>query len=193
MHADRVAPEKTVFSARPAVVLFPAERKEKRVAKISYSDQLKHPNWQRRRLEILQRDDFTCQVCMNKDETLHVHHKQYVKGRAAWEYAEHELVTLCASCHEAMHEQNDRMKALFALLPVDGPFSIGDAIGMVAGWANFGKGHDLQAYKEENEHSFLIGWIAGFFADNIHWTDDLQSLLPKLQAIVDEVTRHRKG
>lgn len=34
--------------------------------KSDYSQKLLDPRWQRKRLEILQRDDFTCQVCSDK-------------------------------------------------------------------------------------------------------------------------------
>jgi 5-methylcytosine-specific restriction endonuclease McrA len=50
---------------------------------MNYKEQLLDPRWQRRRLEILQRDEFTCQKCLSKDKTLHVHHIDYIKGRMA--------------------------------------------------------------------------------------------------------------
>lgn len=70
-------------------------------AGVTYAEQLKHPKWQRRRLEILQRADFKCEDCLDGETTLHVHHKIYRKGAMAWDYADHELVTLCETCHEA--------------------------------------------------------------------------------------------
>lgn len=68
--------------------------------KRSYGDLLKDPRWQRKRLEILQRDDFTCKTCYATDKTLHVHHKGYVFGKKPWEYEDDVLVTLCLDCHE---------------------------------------------------------------------------------------------
>lgn len=67
---------------------------------MTYKEQLLDPRWQRRRLEILQRDDFTCRKCLSKDKTLHVHHTEYINGRMAWEYDNSYLKTLCADCHE---------------------------------------------------------------------------------------------
>lgn len=86
IHTARVAPEKAVF--RPALPLCSAPDllPEKTLALITYLDQLKHPQWQRRRLEIMQRDAFTCQSCLSTESTLHVHHKLYIKGRMLWEY-----------------------------------------------------------------------------------------------------------
>ena len=33
---------------------------------MNYSEQLKSPKWQKKRLEIMQRDKFTCQLCGDK-------------------------------------------------------------------------------------------------------------------------------
>lgn len=62
---------------------------------------------------------FACAQCNNKDETLHVHHKQYIKGRSAWEYDDEELVVLCESCHQREHEQADFINKLLACVPTE--------------------------------------------------------------------------
>ncbi len=69
--------------------------------KTDYSELLKHPKWQRKRLEIMQRDDFKCRSCEDEENTLHVHHLFYEKGKLPWEYDNKDLVTLCQNCHEA--------------------------------------------------------------------------------------------
>lgn len=71
---------------------------------IPYSEKLKDPRWQRKRLEILQRDDFACCKCLSTTETLHVHHGYYEKGLEPWEYDDDTLWTLCESCHETVSE-----------------------------------------------------------------------------------------
>ncbi len=71
---------------------------------MNYYQQLRHPLWQRKRLEVFQRDGFMCQSCLCEDKPLHAHHKRYVKGRKAWEYPLEELVTLCDDCHTKEHE-----------------------------------------------------------------------------------------
>ena len=68
-----------------------------------YSELLKDPRWQRKRLEILDRDNFKCACCGDDKETLHVHHKWYQKGLKPWEYKGPCLVTLCESCHTMEH------------------------------------------------------------------------------------------
>lgn len=70
---------------------------------MSYSEKLRDPRWQRRRLEILERDCFTCVECRREDLELHVHHIRYIRGRDPWDYPEELLVTLCAECHDRIH------------------------------------------------------------------------------------------
>lgn len=64
-----------------------------------YAEKLKDPRWQKKRLEILNRDNFTCKHCDAKDKTLHVHHKTYVYGNDPWDYHENNFVSLCQDCH----------------------------------------------------------------------------------------------
>jgi len=66
------------------------------------------PRWQKMRLEIMQRDDFTCRDCRDKEKTLNVHHAYYVKGRRPWEYPAFSLETLCRDCHEERHANAER-------------------------------------------------------------------------------------
>jgi hypothetical protein len=65
-----------------------------------YSAKLKDPRWQKKRLEVFNAHDFTCQMCGAKDETLHVHHVNYRKGAKPWEYELHELRCFCERCHK---------------------------------------------------------------------------------------------
>lgn len=71
----------------------------------TYKEQLRDPRWQRRRMEILDRDKFRCRHCASEEKTLHVHHLFYETGRAPWEYPEHAYLTLCEDCH-AEEERN---------------------------------------------------------------------------------------
>src|SRR5665647_714409 len=65
-----------------------------------YAELLRDPRWQKKRLEIMQRDEFTCQCCFDSESTLNVHHCHYEKGKLPWEYDGMALITLCESCHE---------------------------------------------------------------------------------------------
>lgn len=63
-----------------------------------YQKKLLDPRWQKKRLEILERDNWCCQSCGDKEETLHVHHKKY--NGDPWDIENKYLVTFCATCHE---------------------------------------------------------------------------------------------
>lgn len=76
--------------------------------KSEYSKKLLDPRWQKKRLEILNRDEFTCRRCFNENDTLHVHHKIYIFGRDPWDVPSEHLVTLCQQCHQ---EETDQMPA----------------------------------------------------------------------------------
>lgn len=76
----------------------------------NYSEQLKDPRWQRKRLEIMQRDNFTCQLCGDKLTTLNVHHKKYNNDCKPWEYDNDTLVTICEHCHFEVEELKKSIK-----------------------------------------------------------------------------------
>lgn len=67
---------------------------------MTYSEKLKDPRWQKKRLDIMQRDDFTCQTCGQKSKTLHVHHNTYIFDNDPWDYPDKNLKTLCWECHQ---------------------------------------------------------------------------------------------
>jgi hypothetical protein len=69
----------------------------------SYFELLKHPEWQKKRLRIMERDDFQCRECSDKGTTLNVHHSYYTKGAKPWEYPDESLRTLCEVCHKKRH------------------------------------------------------------------------------------------
>jgi hypothetical protein len=126
----RVAPEKRLH--RPPAVAFSAVVKGEDMA-MTYREQLLHPNWQRKRLECLEAAAFECEVCGDGQNTLHVHHKRYVKGRMAWDYPMSELAVLCAACHTEDHANRallDRMIAESTL----GTYTVVAAVALLAGY-----------------------------------------------------------
>lgn len=68
--------------------------------KVKYSEKLKDPRWQKKRLAILERDLWTCRWCGDKGTTLHVHHIFYLPGREPWNIPDGFLITLCERCHK---------------------------------------------------------------------------------------------
>lgn len=70
----------------------------------SYAEKLKDPRWQKKRLEILQRDNFTCSCCGDTKSSLHIHHFKY--NGDPWDVDNSCLTTFCELCHFA-HEFYD--------------------------------------------------------------------------------------
>lgn len=64
---------------------------------MTYAEKLKTPTWQKRRLRILERDEWKCQMCLDSETTLHVHHKSY--GDDPLTVSDIELITVCEDCH----------------------------------------------------------------------------------------------
>ena len=86
----------------------------------AYFQKLRDPRWQKLRLEALEARDWACEVCFDSKSTLHVHHKQYFKGREPWEYDLNQLAVLCEHCHEDTHATKDRLLDVISRLPIDG-------------------------------------------------------------------------
>ena len=85
----------------------------------TYAELLKDPRWQKKRLEVFERDGFTCQACNSKKETLNAHHLYYFHPKNSkvimpWDYPAEALITLCEKCHLA--ERNNRTEAEELLL-----------------------------------------------------------------------------
>lgn len=80
----------------------------------TYSEKFRSPKWQKKRLEILERDNFTCQICKSKESTLNVHHGYYEKDKNPWEYENETLYTLCEQCHKDHHRRLKRVNFILA-------------------------------------------------------------------------------
>ena len=77
---------------------------------MTYYEKLKDPRWQRKRLEVLERDGFHCVDCGDGTQTLHVHHTKYKAD--PWDAPNDTLVTLCESCHKNTEDTKSRIKQL---------------------------------------------------------------------------------
>lgn len=115
-HTARLAPEKTV--SRPVLPLCSLPGAPGvHMKRLTYAEQLLHPNWQRMRLRVLEAAKFACVGCEATTKTLHVHHKKYVKGRMAWEYELEDFEALCKDCHGAVHEVKEMLDGVIAEFP----------------------------------------------------------------------------
>lgn len=65
---------------------------------MTYAEKLKDPRWQKKRLEILERDGWACRDCGATTRQLQVHHVRYEKGEP-WDTPSEFLLTVCEPCH----------------------------------------------------------------------------------------------
>lgn len=74
------------------------------LSRSSYQHQLDSEEWAAFAKRIKERHPF-CRYCRRKDVLLNVHHIFYDWSRKLWEYNDSEVVVLCETCHNEMHEQ----------------------------------------------------------------------------------------
>ena len=101
----------------------------------TYAEKLRDPRWQRKRLEILERDGWACRECEAKDKTLHVHHGFYAKGYEPWEYPNESLHTLCEDCHTNYQEAISEIHQGIGIAPLSAlQLILGFVNGTLANW-----------------------------------------------------------
>ena len=137
----------------------------------SYSEKLKDPRWQKKRLEIFQRDNFTCQKCGSTDNTLVVHHFEYSGN--PWEAENEKLITVCEICHtviEGIKNTLDTESASFKMV-------------------NYSSEHDekLLGITSDNFSMLVVSDSRG--RSSIFITDEL---IVKLQKIIDNYNKSKR-
>jgi hypothetical protein len=152
--------------------------------KMTYSEQLRHPNWQRVRLEVLNASDWQCGICGSKDKMLHVHHKQYIKGRMAWEYEISNFDALCDVCHSETHDTKALINEILASIPSDQWMA---AASLLAGRFADKVSEDVHM-RVYDAHAFEAGRLAHVAGaldifDLVGLTSHLTSLLPLQEPI----------
>jgi len=139
------------------------------MAKKTYAEKLLDPRWQRKRLEVLDDNDFTCQSCGDSESTLHVHHKMYAKGKEPWEYTLNQYSVLCKTCHEIEHSKDfDVFFEVMSRLSVDGPYNKEEAAYIIAGFA----GIDIEL--QHPLHKFLFSKGEDLSDDYWNWLKEQQ-------------------
>ncbi len=84
-----------------------------------WSSAFRDSRWQRKRLEIMERDGWFCQSCGKKDGVaLNVHHAYYESGKAPWEYPSECLITYCEDCHTKRHKLQNDLLVKIARIPM---------------------------------------------------------------------------
>lgn len=119
-----------------------------------YSEKLKDPRWQKKRLEIMQRDNWCCQKCFDDEATLHVHHRRYIPDRDPWDYRSEMLITLCENCHET-ESLNMREQCESLIEQVQDKFLSEDVQEITIGI------HMLEPIMQPQVVASAIGWALG--------------------------------
>lgn len=65
-----------------------------------YSKKLRDPRWQKKRLEVMEKAQWSCEACGDSGSELQVHHGLYEFGKEPWEHADRHLWCICKNCHE---------------------------------------------------------------------------------------------
>lgn len=109
--------------------------------KPTYSDKLRDPRWQKKRLEILERDMWCCQNCGDSKKTLHVHHRRYLKAKDPWDVPCELLISLCEDCHEQeTFEMDERLQDL--CIAIKEKFLSADVYALYDGFSNLQLPHN---------------------------------------------------
>lgn len=126
----------------------------------TYYDKLKDPRWQKKRLQVMNRDKWTCKKCGDTETTLNIHHLKYESGKNPWEYDNKDLVTLCEDCHENIEKlKKDNPELDFNLI----------RIYKSTGWSDnsiiiFISYNDICVMRIHQDGNFIVGY-------NIHKWD----------------------
>jgi len=120
----------------------------------AYWEKLRDPRWQKKRLEVMQKAKFVCEICGDSESTLNVHHKAYFKGKEPWEYLTNQLACLCENCHKENHKDIDALKFLCSLLPLDGPGSYYGLCILIAGLLNLDYEKSLELLESDGSDFF---------------------------------------
>ena len=141
-----------------------------------FTDQYKHPNWQKKRLEMLEAANFECTNCGDTESQLHVHHKHYVKGRKVWEYESWEFSVLCDKCHKEAHEFIEALSETIVTADA-GMIDYSQLIAFTHGLGNSMIGNDklINLCLEANDIEYTLGQICSGLHD--YKLSDLMTIL----------------
>lgn len=134
---------------------------------MNYSEKLKSPKWQKKRLEILQRDNFKCCLCSDEETELHIHHIKYT-GPNPENAPNEDLETLCKDCHSLKTFQKESVHGKFVkAFKYDKVIvALVDNNGIAIFFFENGKPEHCISFKE---NSICLSKIIDF--TNEHWTN----------------------
>jgi hypothetical protein len=70
----------------------------KKSTKEWYQEKLKDPRWQKVRLKVLERENWTCEMCKDKETEFQIHHESYHGN--PWDAPMEKLRAYCKHCHQ---------------------------------------------------------------------------------------------
>lgn len=129
--------------------------------------------WQKKRLEIMERDGWRCRDCDGDDTTvLNVHHHYYDRGADPWDYPDDALITLCEPCHERRTELIQKFRS--ALGEAGTSWGVDFLFGVVAGISFVSAGGIRREavsihLKSEAFAAGLAVWFEGFVSGGDLW------------------------
>lgn len=85
---------------------------------MNYHQKLLDPRWQKLRLQVLERDNWSCELCQDKETTLHIHHFCYRTSGNPWESELDELITYCKHCHAFVEINNYKIGHPYKVIKV---------------------------------------------------------------------------
>lgn len=122
-----------------------------------YGELFKDPRWQKKRLEILERDNWSCRKCYDSETTLHVHHRVYNKNANPWDYHDTSLITLCDECHKVEHESINECKDILVKAVLSAGFLAEDLVEIALGFSHI---DDPAAVAQESGvAACALGWF----------------------------------
>lgn len=93
---------------------------------------LKEKDWDIKRIEILMRDNWKCQVsgCGARIDNIQVHHLYYIQGLKPWEYSNDCLTSLCGKHHAEYHQKVNQAESRLCLTLKTKGFMLGDLLAL---------------------------------------------------------------
>jgi hypothetical protein len=145
---------------------------------MTYGEKLLDPRWQKKRLEILKRDNWKCCLCEDEKSTLHIHHKKYTGE--PWDAVPENLQTLCIHCHEVVEsviKWTDNNGNLIRILKFDNGSNGLFLVAIIADKEDSTK-HGVAMYHYRNDTLTFAASIRSSFIGKI--SDVLQTIKSKV-------------
>lgn len=173
--------EKMVSDPSCQFAFFSRALSEKKMSSKTYFEKLRDPRWQKKRLEVMERANFCCEICYGSTSTLNVHHKFYFKGREPWEYDEKQLSVLCEMCHEETHGNDNFLKLVASYVDMDGPYSDDEIGSLIAGYIGLDSNFELMPHipledgetintaPDRSMESYYLGRLADAVGNHLPW------------------------